>query len=102
MHVLLVQLIVASIQEDWEEKFDENLKPYYKHVKTGESSREDANERCATILCGCASRSDWRATSAQAPPEPVRQLVVGTLRYSSEIPGLPALLRWNSRLDPGM
>jgi hypothetical protein len=50
MHVLLVQLIVASIQEDWEENFDENLKPYYKHVKTGESSREDANERCATIL----------------------------------------------------
>jgi hypothetical protein len=57
MHVLLVQLIVASIQEDWEENFDENLKPYYKHVKTGESSREDANERCATILCGCASRT---------------------------------------------
>ena len=44
------ELIVASIQEDWEEKFDEDLKPYYKHVKTGESSREDANERCATIL----------------------------------------------------
>lgn len=57
MHSLAMQLIVASIQEDWEEKFDENLKPYYTHVKTGESSLEDANERYDARLPGRGSRS---------------------------------------------
>ena len=46
MRVDASQLIVASIQEDWEEKIDEDTnKPYYVHAKTGESSWEDADER---------------------------------------------------------
>jgi hypothetical protein len=41
-----VQLIVASIQEDWEEQIDEDSnRPYYVNLKTGESSWEDADER---------------------------------------------------------
>ena len=48
-----MQLIVASIQEDWEEKIDEDTdKPYYVHVKTGETSLEDADERYARRVCG--------------------------------------------------
>jgi hypothetical protein len=41
-----VQLIVASIQEDWEEQIDEDSKrAYYVNLRTGESSWEDADER---------------------------------------------------------
>ena len=50
-YAIVSQLIVASIQEDWEEKIDEETnKPYYVHVKTGESSWQDADERYANQL----------------------------------------------------
>ena len=42
------ELVVASLQEDWEEQIDEDSnRPYYVNVKTGESSWEDADDTYA-------------------------------------------------------
>ena len=64
---LPLQLIVASIQEDWEEKIDEDTnRPYYVHTKTGESSWEDADERCANAMCVCACLCAFASASVGA------------------------------------